>query len=94
MTSQLDLALRKQRLQIHSDTLRERWQEHVSGLAPAFAAAEHVRSGASWLRRHPEVVAGAGVVLAVARPRALWRWARRGFMTWQVWRKALRWLAR
>jgi hypothetical protein len=80
--SLLELALRKQRLQIRSDTLREQWQEHAHGLAPAFAVADHVRSGVGWLRRHPEVVAGASVALAVARPRAMWRWARRGFVAW------------
>lgn len=90
----LDLALRKQRLQFKSDALREQWRQHAQGLAPAFGVADQVRAGADWLGRHPEVLLGAGVAIAVARPRALWRWMRRGAIAWQFWRNGQRWLAR
>lgn len=91
---QLALALKKQRLQIKSDALREQWQQHARGLAPTLAVADQVRAGIGWLKQHPEVTVGAGVALAVAKPRAVWRWLRRGFTVWQVWRKGQRWLAR
>ena len=46
--------------------------------------------------QHPLAVAtgavAAGVALLVARPRAVWRWARRGLMVWQTWRHSREWL--
>lgn len=90
----LELALRKQRLQFQSDALREQWRQHARGLAPAFGAADRLRAGAGWLARHPAVLVGAGVAVAVARPRALWRWIRRGAVAWQFWRNGQRWLTR
>jgi hypothetical protein len=89
----LELALKKQRLQFKSDSLREQWCGHARGLAPAFGVADQVRTGYVWLRRHPEVLLGTGVAIAVARPRIAWRWLRRGFVAWQFWRNAQRWLA-
>jgi hypothetical protein len=89
-----ELALEKQRLQLKSDALREQWRNHARGLAPTFGAADQVRAGVGWLGHHPEVLVGAGVAIAVARPRALWRWARRGAVAWQFWRNAQHWLAR
>jgi hypothetical protein len=90
----LELALKKQRLQFQSDALRDQWRNHARSLAPLFGAADHVRNGVAWLRRHPEVLVGTGVALAVARPRAIWRWVRRGAIAWQLWRNGQRWLAR
>lgn len=89
----LELALKKQRLQFRSDLLRQEWRAHARGLKPAFVAADRVRAGYLWLRRYPEVVVGAGVAVAVARPRAAWRWLKRGFVAWQFWRKGRQWLA-
>jgi hypothetical protein len=88
----LELALKKQRLQFRSDLLREEWRAHARGLAPVFGAADQVRAGYLWLRRHPELVVGAGVAVVVARPRVAWRWLRRGLLAWQFWRKGRQWL--
>jgi hypothetical protein len=90
----LELALEKQRLQFRSDALRDEWRNQARSLAPLFGAADQVRAGVRWLRRHPEVVVGAGVAVAVARPRAIWRWVRRGAIAWHFWRNGQRWLAR
>lgn len=90
----LELALKKQRLQFKSDALREQWCNHARGLAPTFAAADQVREGFGWLRRHPEVAVGVGVAVAVGKPRFVWRWLRRGAVAWQFWRNGQRWLAR
>jgi hypothetical protein len=43
--------------------------------------------GVRWLRRNPQLVVGAGVALAVVRPKRAWRWGRRAFVGWQLWRK-------
>jgi hypothetical protein len=83
----LELALKKQRLQFKSDLLRTQWQGHARGLRPVLGVADQARAGYAWLRRHPEVLAGAGVAVAVARPRKLWHWLKRGFLAWQLLRK-------
>lgn len=90
----LELALKKQRLQFKSDLLREEWRGHALGLAPVFGLADRVRTGFAWLRRHPEVLVGAGVAIAVARPRVVWRWFKRGVVAWQLWRRGEEWLIR
>lgn len=83
----LALALKKQRLQWEIAAQREQLARYGSGLAPAFGAADRVRDGARWLRRHPEAVAAGIAALVAVRPRVAWRWARRGFFAWQAWRR-------
>ena len=92
--NQLDLALKKQRLQLRSDGLRGRWRAHLDELRPALVAGDRVHAGVQWLRRHPALPVAAGVALAVARPRLLWRWAQRGIVLWQVWRRGKHLLSR
>ena len=83
----LELALKKQRLQIASESLRSDFGRYAAGLAPVFAGADYAVEGARWLRRHPQFVVAAAVALIVARPQRAWRWARRAFVGWQAWRK-------
>lgn len=90
----LELALKKQRLQITSGTLRADFGRYAGGLAPAFSGADYALEGARWVRRHPQFVVAAAVALVVARPKRAWRWARRAFVGWQAWRKLRDWLER
>ena len=83
----LELALRKQRLQIASEGLRADFGDYAAGLRPVFTAADYAVEGAQWLRRKPELVVAAMVALVVIRPRSAWRWARRAFVSWQAWQK-------
>ncbi|MDP2823590.1 MAG: YqjK family protein [Sulfuritalea sp.] len=83
----LELALRKQRLQIASENLRSDFGRFAAGLAPAFRAADCAVEGARWVGRNPQLVLAAGVALVVVRPRSAWRWARRAFVGWQAWRR-------
>ena len=83
----LELALRKQRLQIAGEGLRTDFGRCAAGLAPVFTAADYAVEGARWVRRHPEIAAAAGVALVVFRPKRAWRWARRAFVGWQAWRR-------
>ena len=83
----LELALKKQRLQIASETLRGDFGRHAAGLSPLFSGADLAVDGLRWARRNPQVVAAAAVALLVARPKRAWRWARRAFFGWQAWRK-------
>lgn len=83
----LELALKKQRLQIAGDGLREDFGRYAAGLAPVFGAADCVTDGIRWLRRNPQLVVVTGVALVVARPKRAWRWGRRALLVWQGWRK-------
>lgn len=88
----LELALKKQRLQLRSAQLRADFAADAAAFAPLFTAGDRVRNGARWLKSHPEVAVGTGVALLVARPRALMRWARRGLFAWQATRRVRLWL--
>lgn len=90
----LELALRKQRLQLRSAQLRADFAADAAAFEPLFAAGDKVRDAALWLKGHPEVPVGAGVALLVARPRRLLRWARRGLLAWQAARRVRLWLDR
>ena len=80
------LAQKKQRLLVRSADLRDRMGTHAEGLAPLFRAADRLREAGAVLRRHPEWVVGAVVLVVVARPRFVWRWAQRGFVGWRMWK--------
>ena len=81
----LELALKKQRLQIASEALRADFGACASGLMPAFSGADMAVAGAHWMRRNPEFVVAAGVALLVIRPRRVLGWARRAFVVWRIW---------
>ena len=80
----VELALKKQRLQIRSAALRDEFTTYAAGLAPAFALADRGRSALHWLRRHPLLPVALLAAALAARPRAVLRWARRGFVAWQA----------
>lgn len=84
-----ELALEKQRLQLAAGAQRLALAQHAAGLQPLFHAADQVREGARWIRRHPAAVAGGVAVLVAARPtvrQRLWRWGKRAFIGWRIWR--------
>lgn len=87
MTDRLaELALKKQRLLARSADLRDRMGMHAEGLTPLLHAADRLRAAAEAIRRHPEWVAGAAVLIVILRPRFIWRWVQRGFVGWRVWK--------
>ena len=91
----VEIALAKQRLQLESAAQRAAMGEHATGLEPAFQALDQAHAGLHWLGRHPEVLAGAVILLATTRAdsrRFLWRWGHRAFVVWRVWRDGRRWL--
>ncbi len=83
-----DLALKKQRLQLSSDQLRDRFGLAAHGLAPTLATLDTVGEGLRWLRQRPEIPVALAVAALVARPKTIFRWSRRALLTWQAWRKA------
>lgn len=89
---QVELALKKQRLQMRSEALRRELAGHAAGMAPLFTAGDRLREGVAWLRRHPEVLVATATAAVVARPRRVFRWIGRGAMAWQSWQRLRGWL--
>ena len=87
-SQQIELVLRKQRLLQKSAVLRAEFAGHVVGVTPLLTAADRVCAGARWLGARPYLVVLATTVLVIAKPRAVWRWAKRGFVLWRVWNRA------
>ena len=84
---QLELALKRQRLEWQGEAQRQDLQRHLQAFLPAFTAADRLRAGAQFLHAHPQWVAGAAVVVAILRPSKAWRWTKRGFFAWRLWKK-------
>lgn len=91
----LELALRRQRLQLQAMDQREHLARELQPFLPAFGAADRVRQGANWVRGHTqEIAAGCAAALAatvVLKPRRAWRWASRGFSAWRLWQRVKTW---
>jgi hypothetical protein len=86
----LELALKRQSLQLRAAQQRLTLRGELATLNPAFAVADTARAGWHWLKANPEWLVGGAVVLLVARPRAVLRWTRRGLVAWQLAREARR----
>ncbi len=78
------LALRQQVLLLRSTELRGRLATDASAvLRRPLALADRVQEGWRWLRANPAAPIAAVVVVAVLRPRRVWRW---GWKLWWSWR--------
>lgn len=86
MSRSIELALKKQRLQFESAALRLALARDAGGLAPITGGIDRLRSGLAWLKEHPQIAVATTVALLVARPRAAFRWLRRGFFAFRAWR--------
>lgn len=80
---QVELALKKQRLQMQSAALRDNFSDHARVLQPVFAFADRGLAVVRWIRHNPVLPVATVVALLVARPRGLLRWLRRGWFVWQ-----------
>lgn len=92
MSAEVEFALKKQRLQYRSAELRAQFADYAQGMTPVLRAGDAVVEGVRWIKRHPEVIAAAGLAIVVARPRGVVRWARRGVVAWQAWGRVRDWL--
>lgn len=81
---------RQQQLLARSNLLRQQLADDAQVLQRPLALADQVRHGFRWLKAHPEVLAGAAVLLALLRPQRAWRLALRGWAGWQLWRRVQR----
>jgi hypothetical protein len=89
------LALRQGRLLERSEALRRElaagarpWQQALGRVDAARAV---TTSAIGWLRAHPGALAAGVLAFALLRPRRAlgfaWRWGRRGWFAWRVWRR-------
>jgi hypothetical protein len=85
--AELELALKKQRLQITGEILRVDFGRHAAGLRPTLAVGDLAVDAGYWLRAHPQVAVATTVALLVAKPGRVWSWGRRAYLGWQAWRK-------
>jgi len=72
-----EIALKKQRLEMRSETLRTQIAADALALEPAFAQVDRLMAAIAWLRQRPLLVVAALAALILARPRGLLRWAKR-----------------
>jgi len=89
----VELALRKQRLQLKSADLRTDFVRHTRTFTPLFHGIDRVADSLRWARDNAPLLSGLGVFLLVARPRTVLRWARRGWFGWQLVRRVRRFVS-
>lgn len=81
----LELAERQGALKARIAQQRASLSQEIQPLADALGLVDKGMAGVDWLKHHPAAVGGATLALAVLRPRAVWRWGKRGFFLWRGW---------
>ena len=88
---EIELALKRGRLQERIAAQRATLAAQMGPIASTLGAADRTialgKSGIAYVRTHPVAVGAAFAVLAVLRPKRVWRWSRRVFFAWTAWRK-------
>lgn len=85
----LALAMRHGALKARIDEQRRLLAGQVAPLESALVRGDTALQGVNWLKHHPAAIAAAVAALVLVRPKAAWRWAKRGFFVWRGW-QALR----
>ncbi len=87
----IELALQRGRLQERIAGQRTALAGQMQPLAAAVARVDQglalARAGGDWVRRHPMHVGAAVALLALLKPRRLWRWGRRALILWGMWQR-------
>lgn len=84
---QVELALKKQRVMLRIEAQRA---DLVAGLGRVEAlldAVDNTRERVQGLRQHAPLIAAGALLIALTRPRAALRLARRGWVGWMLYRK-------
>ncbi|HEX5804687.1 MAG TPA: YqjK-like family protein [Azospira sp.] len=88
----IELSLQRGRLQERIAAQRTQLAAQLQPLAAAVDTADQAlataRRGVDYLKRHPIEVGIAVALLAVLRPKGVWRWGRRAFVAWRLWKSA------
>ncbi|NMG55547.1 YqjK-like family protein [Aromatoleum aromaticum] len=83
----VELALKKQRLQIRADQQRTEMLGHLRGIESALNLVDRARDQVRWAREHVPLLSSVALIVALVRPRATLRVARRAWLGWIVFRK-------
>lgn len=85
------LVQRQQQLLLRSAELRHTLARQAQALHSPLAVADQLRTGLSWLRRHPAWPLSALALLVFKRPRRVLRWLPRLLGGWQIYRQLRDW---
>ncbi|MCK0506028.1 YqjK-like family protein [Aromatoleum anaerobium] len=83
----VELALKKQALQIRADQQRTEMLRHLRGIESALDLVDRARDQVRWAREHVPLLSSVVLIAALVRPRATLRVARRAWLGWIVFRK-------
>lgn len=87
----LELALRKQRLQMRADAERDELVQHLatvdSFLETVDRLRDQIRSNLLWAREKAPLLSVAALALVITRPRRALRLAQRAWVGWLLWRR-------
>lgn len=87
----LELALRKQRLQIRAEAERSEIVRHLGTIDSALDTVDRLRDrlreNLQWAREKAPLLSVALLVVLVTRPRRALRLAQRGWVGWLLWRR-------
>ena len=93
----IELSLQRGRLQERIAAQRAALTTQLRPVVGAVVATDQalvkVRHGIDYVKRHPAQVGVAVALLALLKPKGVWRWGRRSFVAWQLWKKAQKHLA-
>lgn len=87
----IELALRKQRLQLRAEAEREELAHHLSAVDSVLDTADRVRDcvhdNLQWAREKVPLLSIAALVLLAVHPRKAFRLARTGWIGWMLWHR-------
>lgn len=81
----LTLAMRHGALKARISEQRRTLAGHTLPLEAALARGDAALQGVNWLKHHPAAIAAAVAAVVIVRPKAAWRWAKRGLFVWRGW---------
>lgn len=80
----LRLAERRATLVVRAASQRQELARAVAPWRTPLATLDQGLRIVRYLRQYPALLAGAAAIVTVLRPRALFKWARRGWLAWGV----------
>ncbi|TAH46954.1 MAG: hypothetical protein EYC67_07900 [Betaproteobacteria bacterium] len=87
----LELALRKQRLQMRAEAERSEMVRHLAHVDSVLDAVDRlrdrIRSNLQWAREKAPLLSIAALVVLITRPRRALRLAQRAWVGWLLWRR-------
>lgn len=81
-----EIRARRARLMARAAVERERVSVQLHAWEAPLALADKSFAAARYVRRHPQWIVAAVVLLAVLRPRRALAWVRNGLIAWRAWR--------